>query len=112
MKGSTVSSAEKRFHDALCRTVGCIACRVSMGVVNTHVSVHHIDGRTKPGAHLKVLPLCGSHHQDDGREGFHAVHPWKRRFEQAYGTQASLLDQCHEILEQAGFTFREDLANA
>ncbi|WP_339669077.1 Ref family recombination enhancement nuclease [uncultured Paraglaciecola sp.] len=26
------------------------------------VSIHHIDGRTKEGAHKKCLPLCGWHH--------------------------------------------------
>ena len=55
---------------------------------------HHIDGRTKPEAHTKVLPLCAGHHQDNtGQAGLIAVHPWKKRFEQRYGNQYDLLDE-------------------
>lgn len=71
---------------------GCVACRVD-GVINTHVSIHHIDGRTKPGAHSLVLPLCYEHHQG----GPLAVHPWKARFEARFGKQRDLLEN---LLEQ------------
>ena len=68
---------------------GCIACHLD-GLKNTYVSIHHIDGRTKPGAHSKVLPLCGPHHQVGGTEA-PSIHPWKARFEEKYGTQEHLL---------------------
>ena len=94
MKGRSVSRVEKRFHDALCSVVGCIACRLD-GATNFHVSIHHVFGRTKPGAHLMVLPLCAGHHQDgSGASGLVAVHPWKRRFESAYGAQIDLVARC------------------
>ena len=100
MKGRNPSAAEKRFHDRLA-SLGCIACRVD-GNHNPIVSIHHIDGRTKPGAHLRVLPLCAGHHQDGyGISGLIAVHPYKRRFEDRYGSQYELLAMCEQLLEQA-----------
>jgi hypothetical protein len=80
--------------------VGCIACH-QIGVHQTEVSLHHIDGRTKPGAHLRVIPLCGKHHQSgEGTGDFISVHPWKRRFEDAFGTQEELLAQVQQIVEE------------
>jgi len=101
MKGRSPTVEEKRFHDLLCREIGCIACRAD-GRFNTWVSVHHFDGRTKPWAHWLVLPLCGSHHQDDG-SGAISVHPWKARFEAKYGKQPVLLRDCIVILLEKGF---------
>lgn len=98
MKGRNRTSAEKRFHDQLA-SLGCIACRLD-GTHNPVVSIHHINGRTRPGAHMQVLPLCAGHHQDGtGWPGLIAVHPWKRRFEDKYGTQEQLLERCRKLLE-------------
>lgn len=100
MKGRTPTRYEKHMHDRMASEIGCIACR-NDGIRNMHVSIHHIDGRTKPGAHMKVLPLCSGHHQDGtGAPGLIAVHPWKRRFEEKYGTQLELLEECMEILAE------------
>ncbi|WP_447845852.1 Ref family recombination enhancement nuclease [Pseudomonas aeruginosa] len=85
--------------------MGCIACRVSMGIVNTYCSIHHVDGRTKPHAHWYVLPLCAGHHQNGyGGEGFTgiAVHPYKARFEAEYGAQSDLVSKCASILAEEG----------
>lgn len=102
MKGKSPSAAQKRFHDALCMNVGCVACRLD-GVGNFNVSVHHMDGRTKPDAHWLVLPLCAGHHQDGtGAPGLIAVHPWKARFESEYGRQRDLLIAAIEILHNRG----------
>ena len=77
MKGRSPTAAQKRFHDLLCQHVGCIACRKE-GLFNSWVSVHHVDGRTKPEAHWLVLPLCAGHHQDGtGGKWMIAVHPIK-----------------------------------
>jgi hypothetical protein len=97
MKGKTPTKAEKQFHYQLA-SLGCIACYLD-GRYMEEVSIHHIDGRTKPGAHLKVLPLCAGHHQaGTGAPGLVAVHPWKARFEKLYGRQSELLELCHELL--------------
>lgn len=103
MKGKTVSRQQREYHDMLATRVGCIACLKEFGERNHHVSVHHVDGRTKPNAHWQVLPLCASHHQDGtGAEDVIAVHPWKARFEQRYGTQRELMIECVRQLQEMG----------
>ena len=93
---SNPTRAEKYYWGRLANEVGCIACRLS-GIRNHHVSIHHVDGRTKPGAHMKVLPLCFEHHQG-GKAHTPSLHPWRRRFEAAFGTQEELMEKCNQIL--------------
>jgi hypothetical protein len=95
-KQRTVTPQEKELWDRLAG-LGCVAC-MKDGRYNPHVSIHHVDGRTKPGCHLLVLPLCGPHHQDDG-SGAIAVHPWKARFEERYGDQRMLVLECMKLLK-------------
>lgn len=90
-----VTADERLLWDRLA-ALGCIAC-MKDGRYNPHVSIHHVDGRTKPGCHQLVLPLCAPHHQDDG-SGAIAVHPWKARFEARYGTQVELMALCRQLL--------------
>lgn len=94
-KQRAVTPTEKAVWGRLAN-LGCIAC-MKEGSYNPHVSIHHIDGRTKPGCHMLVLPLCGSHHQDDG-SGVLAVHPWKARFEKRYGAQLDLVAECMNLI--------------
>lgn len=94
-KQLAVTSAEKLVWSKLAE-MGCIAC-MKDGFYNPHVSIHHVDGRTKPGCHMLVLPLCGPHHQDDG-SGALAVHPWKARFERRYGNQMDLVAECMKLI--------------
>ncbi len=102
MKGSNPTKAQRMFWDAMCQTVGCVACRID-GIGNFHVSVHHLDGRTKPNAHWLVLPLCAGHHQDGtGAPGLIAVHPWKARFEAKYGKQSDLLVNAIGYMQRQG----------
>ena len=81
--------------------VGCIACRKD-GVFNDFVSIHHIDGRTKPGAHMNVLPLCAGHHQDGtgNDKSMIAIHPWIARFESRYGSQNELYIEVMELVRR------------
>ena len=95
-KQRAVTPQEKELWDRLAG-LGCVAC-MKDGRYNPHVSIHHVDGRTKPGCHLLVLPLCGPHHQDDG-SGAIAVHPWKARFEERYGDQRMLVLECMKLLK-------------
>lgn len=97
MKGKNPTAKEKALWSQMAEQ-GCIACRKD-GWVNTQISIHHIDGRTKPGAHSRVLPLCAGHHQDGtGIPGLIAVHPWKARFEDRYGKQDDLLNEIMAII--------------
>ena len=98
MKGRTPTSAERQWLNAIVG-LGCIVCRNDKGCF-TEAAVHHINGKTKPGAHFKTLPLCFLHHQGgaDCHE-YVSRHPYKARFEQRYGTEQALLEQCREILD-------------
>jgi len=89
------TKADKAFWDRVAE-LGCIACRKD-GILNPWVSIHHCDGRTKPGAHRKVIALCAPHHQTGG-ESAPAIHPWKARFEAKYGTQEQLMAETQRML--------------
>lgn len=93
------SAADRIYWDRLAGQIGCIACR-SEGNENPFVSIHHIQGRTKPGCHSLVLPLCAGHHQDGtgNDKSMIAVHPYKARFEARYGSQLELLAHANQLL--------------
>lgn len=99
MRQRAVTPAEKALWSRLA-ALGCIAC-MKDGRFNPNVSIHHVDGRTKPGCHQLVIPLCGGHHQDGAGEDktLIAVHPWKARFEARYGTQAELVAECRYLIK-------------
>lgn len=99
-KQRAVTADEAAYWDRLANEVGCIACRVAGLPTSNHVSIHHIDGRTKPGCHMNVLPLCAGHHQQGtgNDKSLVAVHPNKARFEDLYGTQAELRALCNRYL--------------
>lgn len=91
---------EERHQDRVA-SLGCIACFIN-GTRNWFVSIHHVDGRTKPGAHTKVLPLCFFHHQGGAKDD-PSVHPWKRAFEKKYGTQKELLTRVSNALTNGDY---------
>lgn len=110
MKGTTPSARQKRYHDLLATQIGCQACLQDSGMRNTHVSIHHIDGRTKPDAHWKVLPLCAGHHQDGyGLPGQVAVHPYKARFQKLYGHQLDLMRDAANDLAELGYEIPDEV---
>ena len=90
MKGRTPTSDEKA-HMSKVAALGCICCLNEMGV-QSPAEIHHIDGKTKPGAHYHVLPLCYLHHRAGvDCDEYTSRHPDKRRFERRYGTEIDLL---------------------
>lgn len=52
-------TAEERRHMAAVAELGCVVCRREFGVYSP-AAIHHTDGKTKPGAHMRVLGLCTS----------------------------------------------------
>ncbi|HEX8590673.1 Ref family recombination enhancement nuclease [Pseudomonas sp.] len=103
MKGTNPSARQKRYHDLLATHIGCQACFHDHGHRNTHVSIHHIEGRTKPDAHWMVLALCAGHHIDgQGAPGLIAVHPYKARFQKLYGHQMDLMRDAANDLQDLG----------
>ncbi|RKS87309.1 phage RecA-dependent nuclease [Orbus hercynius] len=95
LKSRNVTKEQEQFHDDICQHVGCLACWLE-GRFNDYVSVHHIDGRTKPDAHWLVLAPCGNHHQIGS--GCEAIHKNKARFVKQYGTEMELYKMQVEIL--------------
>lgn len=81
---------ERQWLDAIV-AYGCVACRMDgRGIVPP--AVHHIlRGGVRMG-HLFTLPLCDpGHHQNGAQFGKVSRHPWKKRFEQRYGSEDFLL---------------------
>lgn len=99
MKGRPPTAEEARFMDRM-GALPCIAC-LKDGWTNHVISLHHIDGRTKPGAHLLVLPLCAPHHVQDDSDprGRISLHGRKATFQARYGTERELLAECVAMLE-------------
>lgn len=100
-KGRTPTAEERRVMDAIAQ-IGCIAC-LKDGHANPWISLHHIDGRTKPGAHQLVLPLCAPHHQQDDTDPLQrpSVHGRKATFTARYGTELDLHAECIALTKGA-----------
>ena len=77
--------------------LGCIVC-ANLGFPDVPAEIHHTRGKTVKDAHLYVIPLCPSHHRYGGHTEPISRHPYKKRFEDAYGTEAELLEQVQENL--------------
>lgn len=90
LPGRTPTVNEQRWMNLLVEQVGCIVCRRFHGVI-TPPEIHHLDGKTKPEAHFRTIPLCYRHHRS-GEVTHHYVsyHPHSRQFENRYGTVEEL----------------------
>lgn len=96
MKGRTPNAEEKAWMGAICE-LGCIVCLLEFELW-TECCPHHMDGKTKPGAHLKTIGLCSRHHQISG-PGYKSRHgDGKYQFENAYGSEESLFDKTAELI--------------
>lgn len=85
---------DEKLHLDRVQQLGCIACYVDHGFFSPAEIHHIIDGNLRKG-HLYVLPLCVPHHRgghDGSGDQCVSRHPYKRRFEDTYGTEYELLD--------------------
>ena len=57
---------------------------------------HHIDGKTKPEAHFKTIPLCDEHHSRYKKTGLHYN---LTRWEERHGSQYELLEQVKGLVD-------------
>ena len=92
MKSRTPTKDEKT-HMQNVRELGCIACIVAdyaepYSTPAEYVAVHHIDGKTKAGAHMLTIGLCPEHHQ----HGSHRIHGQRKLFIEKFGTEEELLE--------------------
>lgn len=102
MKGRTPTKAEKEYM-SLVADAGCIVCHEFLGVF-TPAAIHHIDGKTKEGAHFNIIPLCPRHHQHPCNHGSWATRhgsgkkAGKKAFEAEYCTESELKKRLERYL--------------
>jgi rubredoxin len=97
LKGRSPTKEEKEWMDKISE-FGCIICKLFYDC-HTPPEIHHIDGKTKPQAHLMTLPLCYKHHREGANnEMYVSRHPFKKEFEKRYGRQKDLLQKLRELL--------------
>jgi len=90
-------SMKEASHMADVQELGCIVCRKMYGQFRD-AEIHHLVDKKRD--HFRVLPLCMEHHRGGKDSGdFISRHPYKARFEKAYGSEQSLLDLVKERLE-------------
>ncbi len=85
---------EAEWMDRIVR-LGCIVCW-NEGRRGEPPDVHHILSGGRRMGHLFTIPLCPGHHRG-GVPGMIARHPWKARFEAAYGYEIDLLAWVKEL---------------
>lgn len=94
MKGRKPTADESRWMSQVA-DMGCIVCRNEFNLFSP-ASIHHINGKTKEGAHFDTLPLCPQHHQHGGYGV--ALHAGRVEWERRYGTQQELKKQVEALL--------------
>lgn len=93
----TPTAEESRWMDAVAR-LGCIACRLD-GRRGVPCAIHHLLSGGQRRGHLFTIGLCDpGHHQNGAQFGVVSRHPWRVRFEKAYGSEDELLQLTREIL--------------
>jgi len=111
-KGRSRTAEEKRL-EALIGNLGCICC-LNKGWYTCDmqeregqrfISMHHVDGRTKPWAHAKQLPLCMYHHDTPAppyapAELFPIHRSSKKCWGKVNGTEEELLVQVYEMINE------------
>ena len=99
MNGRKPTKAEQDWLDQIIQ-IGCIVCLLEkLGA--TPAEVHHNNGSRKPGAHFDTIPLCFLHHRSwEDVEKYTSRHPFKKRFENRYGTDKELLQKTREIIQE------------
>lgn len=93
-----MTKAEQAWTDAILQLGCCVCARLGFG--RTPAEVHHILRGGRRIGHLDTIPLCspGHHRNGDGGQKI-SRHPFRRRFEAAYGTEQELLAWTREQVE-------------
>ena len=82
------------------RTVdlGCIVCRLYLNCYSPAEAHHiHTKGKRRAGKTI-VIGLCYRHHRGGHFEDA-SRHPWKREFEDRYGSEWDLYDKTLRLLD-------------
>lgn len=103
LKGRTPTADEQWVMDKL-GALPCLCC-LQEGRTNHVISLHHVTGRTEPGAHYRTLPLCIWHHDTpadaEARQQYpdliprHAKGSWggRKAWVARFGTEIEMLLQ-------------------
>ena len=101
MQGRSPNKEERDWMDSI-SNFGCIVCHLFYDC-QSPAEVHHIDGKTKPRAHLMTLGLCYMHHREGiNNDLYVSRHPFKREFERRYGKQTDLLEKLKSLINNKG----------
>lgn len=95
-----MTKAEREWCDAITQ-IGCVACIVSTGIFGTPGAVHHLKSGGRRVDHLHTICLCdpGHHQNPPAGSGKIPRHPFKARFERAYGTEEQLLAKTRAMVQ-------------
>lgn len=94
MKGRTPTAQEKAYQDKVAE-FGCYCCQ-KMGHFNSHILLHHTRGRVIPEAHMKIIPLCSSHHDYHVPGGLHhGIGPWRKK----WGREEDIVEELQTWVE-------------
>ena len=97
LKGRAPTAGESAHMDRV-QALGCIVCKLFYRM-DTPCEIHHVDGKTKVGAHFRVIGLCASHHR--GAPGVISRHgSGKKLFQRTYGTEAELMAKTWLMIDQ------------
>lgn len=98
MKGRNPTAEEKRYMSWVA-SKGCWCCN-KLGIENRaeDVGIHHTEGKTKPDAHFKVIPLCDGHHSRYKKTGLHYN---ETRWEEKWGVQEAIVADLRAEYERA-----------
>ena len=97
LAGRIPTKEERLWMDRIAQ-VGCIICRI-FKKIETPAEIHHIDGKTKPGAHKRSLPLCVCHHRIPGK-AYVSRADGKKAFEAAYLPEEDLLEITQAVVTE------------
>lgn len=101
LSGRKPTEEEQQYMDDVAQG-GCIICRLYLGFKEdtiTPAEIHHIDGKTKPGCHKKILGLCDKHHRIPGK-GYVSRADGKKAFEAAYMPEEDLMVVQQELVKK------------
>ena len=93
-----MATKEERQWMSTIGNIGCIVCYLA-GHPHTPGEVHHILSGGRRIGHLHSIYLCspGHHRNGDGKVKI-SRHPFKERFEAAYGTEEALLKKTQGLV--------------
>lgn len=106
--------AQQKLWGRLVDEVGCAVCRFAMGIEDSPAEIHHIVDGQRRVSHDVVLPLCPIHHRQGiqahpSRHSVNGCHGGLDAFEQAYGSERTLLEACERwIGHEYSSNYHED----